>query len=150
MPGFRFLVPVLPIFYLFIALALPYVRSQHPAVIWSTIACIACLNFFISNRLIVKTPEEFAAVKRHSYAYKYCSPVPDVAAYYGKYVGMYMQQNWPENALVACNTAGSTPYYSGLRFIDMLGLNDYTIAKSPVSFEVDIPLQKLLTCIRAQ
>jgi hypothetical protein len=145
MPGFRFMVPLLPVVYLLSAQAVARLRFQGPAAAWIVMACILCANFFISDRLIVKTPEEFRAVKRHSDAYKYCTPAPDAAAYYGTYVGRYMQQHWPVNALVACNTAGSTPYYSGLRFIDMLGLNDYSIARSPGSATADIALAELLS-----
>ncbi|MBM4310407.1 MAG: hypothetical protein FJ119_05615 [Deltaproteobacteria bacterium] len=145
MPGFRFMVPLLPVLYLLVAQAVPHLRFQRPAAARIAVACILCLNFFISYRLIVKTPEEFAAVKQHSYAYKYCTPVPDTAAYYGKYVGLYMKQHWPENALVACNTVGAIPLFSELRCIDMLGLNDYTIARSPVLYKIDIALTELLT-----
>ena len=77
--------------------------------------------------------------------YKYCMPVPDSAAYYGKHVGLHMKRNWPADALIACNTAGSTPYYSELATIDMLGLNDYKIAQRPVSYDVDVSLSDLLT-----
>ena len=53
----------------------------------------------------------------------------DGAAFLGTLVGKYINANWPEGSLVALNTAGSTPYYAPkLRFIDMLGFNDTTIA----------------------
>jgi hypothetical protein len=56
--------------------------------------------------------------------------VTDGAAFLGSLIGKYINANWPEGSLVALNTAGSTPYFAPkLRFIDMLGLNDTTIAR---------------------
>lgn len=53
----------------------------------------------------------------------------DWAAFNGTIVGRYIQQSWPEGSLVALNTAGSTPFYAPAHgYIDMLGLNDRTIA----------------------
>ena len=53
----------------------------------------------------------------------------DAAAWAGEIVGVYISQHWPEGSLIALNTAGSTPYWApNMRFIDMLGLNDRTIA----------------------
>ena len=37
--------------------------------------------------------------------------------------------------LVAANIAGSIPYFSDMNFIDMLGLNDYTIAQRNISYD---------------
>ncbi len=56
--------------------------------------------------------------------------VRDGAAFLGEQIGNYINANWSEGSLVALNTAGSTPYFAPkLRFIDMLGLNDTTIAQ---------------------
>ncbi|NDW01742.1 glycosyltransferase family 39 protein [Salipiger sp. PrR002] len=53
----------------------------------------------------------------------------DWAAYNGSVVGRYIEEAWPVGSLVGLNTAGSTPFYApSHRFIDMLGLNDRTIA----------------------
>lgn len=46
----------------------------------------------------------------------------------GAIVGTWMYENLPGEALLATNTAGSVVYYSRLRAIDMLGLNDAHIA----------------------
>jgi hypothetical protein len=43
--------------------------------------------------------------------------------------GHYMRESLPADTLVAMNPAGLTPYHSGLRTIDMLGLNDRHIAR---------------------
>jgi arabinofuranosyltransferase len=55
--------------------------------------------------------------------------ITDGAAFIGTLIGKYINANWPAGSVVALNTAGSTPYFAPkLRFIDMLGLNDTTIA----------------------
>lgn len=53
----------------------------------------------------------------------------DWAAFNGTIVGRYINDSWPAGSLVGLNTAGSTPYFgSAHRYIDMLGLNDRSIA----------------------
>lgn len=44
-------------------------------------------------------------------------------------VGKWMRTNLPSDATLATNTGGSIPYYSKLRVIDMMGINDRTIAQ---------------------
>lgn len=46
----------------------------------------------------------------------------------GELVGTWMREHLPPGTVVALNTAGSTPYFSKLPTIDMLGLNDDHIA----------------------
>ncbi len=54
----------------------------------------------------------------------------DAAAFVGSIVGKYIARTFPPGSLIALNTAGSTPYYAiNMQFIDMLGLNDKTIAR---------------------
>lgn len=54
----------------------------------------------------------------------------DPAAYVGRTIGLRIAEDWPAESTVALHTAGSTPYYATtMTFIDMLGLNDPTIAK---------------------
>jgi hypothetical protein len=54
----------------------------------------------------------------------------DPAAFDGRIAGVYISENWPADSIVALHTAGSTPYFAdSMTFIDMLGLNDPTIAK---------------------
>lgn len=53
----------------------------------------------------------------------------DWAAFNGTIIGRYIEEAWPEGSLVALNTAGSTPFFGASHeYIDMLGLNDRTIA----------------------
>ncbi len=52
----------------------------------------------------------------------------DTVAEKGMEVGLWLRENAPPDAVVATNTAGSVAYYSRLKVIDMLGLNDEHIA----------------------
>jgi arabinofuranosyltransferase len=47
----------------------------------------------------------------------------------GERIGRWMRAHLPADALLATNTAGCIPYYSGLRIVDMMGINDRTIAR---------------------
>ena len=47
-------------------------------------------------------------------------------------VGDWLRRSFPEGTTIAVNAAGIVPYVSGLRTIDMLGLNDAHIAHLPV------------------
>jgi len=47
-------------------------------------------------------------------------------------VGRWLRDSFPSDATLATNAAGIVPYFSGLRTIDMLGLNDVHIAHAPV------------------
>jgi len=46
-------------------------------------------------------------------------------------IGKYLGGKYPPSTLIALNAAGIIPYESGLRTIDMLGLNDVHIAHRP-------------------
>jgi arabinofuranosyltransferase len=48
--------------------------------------------------------------------------------YHGKETGLWLKKHARPDAVLATNTAGGLAYYSGLRVIDMLGLNDVHIA----------------------
>jgi hypothetical protein len=62
-------------------------------------------------------------------------------AYIGKIVGDYVARAWPKDALIAVNCVGATPYYApDHRFVDMLGLNDRTVAHREVT-ELRTPTQ---------
>ncbi|WP_284165501.1 hypothetical protein [Frigidibacter sp. SD6-1] len=53
----------------------------------------------------------------------------DPAAVVGEIVAEHIRESWPPGSLVALHTAGSTPYFApDMVYIDMLGLNDPTIA----------------------
>ncbi len=60
----------------------------------------------------------------------------DKAAYYGTLVGQHLQKNERPGTLVSLSGAGAVPYHApDLRFVDMLGLIDRTIARRP-----DVPI----------
>lgn len=58
--------------------------------------------------------------------------VEDKVAERGTEVGLWFRENVPPDSLLATNTAGSVAYYSRLKTIDMLGLNDVHIAHREV------------------
>ena len=52
---------------------------------------------------------------------------------YGRRVGLWLWEHADPDALLATNTAGTIPFYSKLRTVDMLGLCDVTIAHREVA-----------------
>ncbi len=56
----------------------------------------------------------------------------DIVQQRGAVVGKWLKDNASPDAVIATNTAGTIPYYSELRTIDMLGLNDEHIAHRDV------------------
>lgn len=52
----------------------------------------------------------------------------------GTLVGQWLLDRAPEGTVIATNTAGTIPYYSKLKTIDMLGLNDRHIAHRDMPF----------------
>jgi hypothetical protein len=46
--------------------------------------------------------------------------------------GAWLRDNAPEGATLALNYVGAVPYHAGLPAIDMLGLTDRTIARTPI------------------
>jgi hypothetical protein len=99
---------------------------------------IVSINFFVSFTSIPRGISQNREAMKHSYKYRNCFKIPDHAAYVGKHVGLYIKDNWPANATIALNVVGATPYFSGLRSIDMLGLNDYTIAQREISYDYSL------------
>ena len=58
------------------------------------------------------------------------NPVSEPAELLGKRQGSFIADRWPAGALVAINFAGSLPYEADrYTYVDMLGLNDRTIAR---------------------
>jgi hypothetical protein len=56
----------------------------------------------------------------------------DQTAFRGREVGLWLRIHSRPDAVLATNTAGSIPYFSRLKTIDMLGLNDLHIAHRPI------------------
>jgi arabinofuranosyltransferase len=116
MPAFRFLVPIIPVTGFLIYLCLRSLAER-----WSPrFRSLTVPIMLVLCGLQIPFPAE--ATSR--------AQITDGAAFLGKVVGEYIATNWPRGSLIALNTAGSTPYYApNDRFIDMLGLNDKTIAR---------------------
>jgi hypothetical protein len=117
MPMHRLLVPVIPTaLWLCFDLWLPDLRRLSDLGLAATVAALAvCLGLQLASgttggRNLNST------------------------AFVGAAVGRHIAAAWPPGSLVALNTAGSTPYYApGLRYLDMLGLNDAHIARRDTS-----------------
>ena len=123
MQSFRMLAPIVPLMsvcltYLLSSLAENTIRRN---VIISAIVIILSFVQILSPML---NPQE-----------------EDSASFYGTIVGKYISSEWNRNALIALNTAGSTPYHAPAhRFIDMLGLNDPVIARKNIT-DIILPWQ---------
>lgn len=116
MPAFRMIVPIIPIagFLLWRLLGTigPINRTTVSGLVVGAVLVLCAGQLFWPGELVRR------------------ARVTDGAAFLGSLIGKYIDANWPDGSLVALNTAGSTPYYAPkLRFIDMLGLNDTTIAR---------------------
>jgi len=107
MPWYRFVVPMIPIVTVLGVRSLPRAIPLRLAV--PALACIGLASAAATTW--IKAWNE-----------------PDPAARYGGAVGRWIHEQWPADALVALNTAGSTAYFGGMPCIDMLGLNDRAIA----------------------
>jgi hypothetical protein len=117
-PAFRFIAPVTPFICLLAAAGIETVVSvlrrkavRVTASVLLTAALVVC-NLLASFR----SPLVFRAV------------ASDHVAYLGRLAGELLAREARPGAVIATNTAGTIPYYSGLRTIDMLGLNDVHIA----------------------
>jgi hypothetical protein len=116
MPAFRFMVPIIPLCAILIAEAAEslhqHSKSAHRLVPLLVLVTLVTVQVIFPPELVARAKKE------------------DGAAFLGRIVGEYISTNFPKGSLIALNTAGSTPYYAPQhRFIDMLGLNDRTIAK---------------------
>lgn len=142
MLGYRFFVPILPLFYLFVQECFYAFRFKGaPALTIAVAILLVAVNFYFSCSMIPRGPEAtIVAVKPH-FQYRVCQTVPDPAAYFGKHVGLYIKDHWPKDSIVALNGAGAGPYYSRMNCIDMLGLNNYVIAKRKIDLDVSFLLK---------
>ncbi len=116
MPAFRFMVPIIPLCAIVIGEAVWNLTVTADGIRRFAPSLVLLALFTLQ---ILFPPEIVARAKKE-----------DGAALLGRIVGEYISANFPKGSLIALNTAGSTPYYApDHRFIDMLGLNDRTIAK---------------------
>jgi hypothetical protein len=110
MPAFRFLAPVVPLLALLAADAIGRLASGRARVLATAGIALWGLGGMRFDPDVHDRIEADRVVRA------------------GTIVGTWMRANMPTDALVATNTAGSVPYTSGLRCIDMLGLTDANIA----------------------
>ncbi len=123
MPGYRFLVPMIPVSALLLNLACQKL-VRHGA---RGLAHSAC---YIAPVLILLQFVFYTDMIRRA-------RLMDPAAYFGTVIGQYVANHWEPGALVATNAAGAFPFHAAdQRFIDMLGLNDRHIARRDVDERV--------------
>jgi hypothetical protein len=120
-PGHRFYVPVLaPLAYLFGLLFLPGMRAYGPA------------GYMLGRLGTIGAPA--AVVLGLWYAYSTYLPTYErLKAYQAGNIklGRYLAENRTPDTVIATSAAGAIPFYSRLRTIDSLGLNDRHIARRP-------------------
>jgi hypothetical protein len=119
LPMYRFLVPLLPLFFLLIALGVVGIVKRLGGrravrVAAATVVAGMCVGAALpafrgsSARYVEQDRREVSAWRE---------------------VGKYFADNAPADASIAVLPAGAIPYFSGLKTIDMLGLTDRTIAR---------------------
>jgi len=116
MPAYRFWAPLIPMYAWFIA---------HT---WSSQADTATFRqwVLVPTVLIALSLSQFLVVEERMQNARRADP----AAAIGKQVGSYISKNFPPQTVIATNSAGAVAYFAPDHyFIDMLGLNDRTIAK---------------------
>lgn len=111
MVGLRFLVPMIPVIMI---VALLFAHQQPTTT--RKIALLLIPLLFIAARW--HDPHRWARAAKQQQSQKEWQAV-----------GLWLKENAPPGSCIALNPAGIIPYYSGLSSIDMLGLNDWHIAR---------------------
>jgi hypothetical protein len=109
MPGIRFFTPIMALICILSAavISVNFGKKLLPVfIVIAVVYNIYQLNFYYITPLLLN----------------------EKVAENGKEAGLWLKENVHPDAVIATNTAGSIPYFSGLRAIDMLGLNDTHIA----------------------
>jgi hypothetical protein len=120
MPAFRFFTPLLPLLCIISGLALVSLPGPPKAV--------SVFTLIIGIGVVAYNVHQI----RHDDHIHYKIKIDQVAAR-GREVGIWLRLNSRSNAVLATNTAGSIPYYSKLKTIDMLGLSDLHIAHRTIA-----------------
>ncbi|RMF30844.1 MAG: hypothetical protein D6759_11150 [Chloroflexi bacterium] len=133
MPAFRFFVPVLPLLYLMVAITTVDLLAQERCR-WrwrrGGVAVVA-IGAALASLAI---PDTYRRAIRHAMATADALPQ----------TGMWLAQHAEPGSLLAVVDAGAIPYYSGLPTIDMVGLNDYHIARLPGGFMAKYDIEYIL------
>ncbi|HKB07323.1 MAG TPA: hypothetical protein VKF61_03470 [Candidatus Polarisedimenticolia bacterium] len=118
LPMFRFFTPLLPAFFLLLAMGADGILERLGGLRRARAGIIALfvLAGIFAARVGITGPL-YEEVRRDS---------REVSAW--KEIGAWLRQHVPRDATVAVIPAGAIPFVSKLRAIDMLGLNDATIA----------------------
>lgn len=112
LPAFRFLAAPAALFCLIAAVGVRRICYFAPLATIVAVAISLCNIYQMFH-----DPMTYAIVKNE-----------DAVCCSGTIVGKWLRENAAPEAVIALNTAGTIPYYSKLRAIDMLGLNDEHIA----------------------
>ena len=113
--AFRFFSPMMPVVCLYSAICLVALVPQRRRVV---AFCALAIAFNVWQMLHHPRFRERA--------------LGDKTAIHGEITGRWLRDNLDPDMVIATNTAGSIPYYSGLKAIDMLGLNDAHIAHTAI------------------
>jgi len=119
MVGYRALLPVTPLFFLF---AISGLRAQ-PRVATYLLAFVIAYNFIVWTWGTTYGSSWNRRVTRQAHEWRTIYPIRVEVA-------EFLKRDLKKNAVIAVNAAGVIPYYSGLRTIDMLGLNCRHIARN--------------------
>jgi hypothetical protein len=126
-PGYRFFVPLVPLLVLLgvvgIERARRWLLGSLPR-LGGVAAPAGLVLLLLLGGLTYTDVRQFDRNEN----YKYSVNEYRVATYWGK-VGRWLAQHAPPDAVIAAEGAGAIAYYSGLRSIDMLGLNDRHISR---------------------
>ncbi len=125
MPSFRYLVPMLPVVYVLAVAGFARIYRAIPAPAGaSSSAKLAVLGIpvaAIAAFVVLQLPDQLAVERQHKID-------NDRWTEYRRSVGEALEARSPD-ALVAANAVGALGYYSDLRILDMLGLNNAHIAR---------------------
>lgn len=123
---FRFLTPILPLLFLLIIegarqLSIPILKQAVPAML---LVGVLHSNFGMEWLLFGEGIESISRIKSHLYQLDHWEMI-------GKRLGTLFGGS---DVSIAVGAAGAMPYYSCLRTIDVMGLNDRQIPRTGVSF----------------
>ena len=119
MPAFRFFTPLLPLLCLLAGIALSSLPGPRKLAV--------AVGLIISLAVVAYNLYEI----RHDWYIRNKIKL-DQTAVRGREVGLWLRIHSRPDTVIATNTAGSIPYFSRLKTIDMLGLNDLHIAHRPI------------------
>jgi len=122
MPWFRFLVPAVPLIYLSVT-RFVFAHWHARRVLPWAIVVATCVWHLTSGVIWAQS------------GWKY----EDAAAWHGTIVGLHIHENWPDESVVALNTAGATAFFARVHCIDMLGINDHHIARTTARHDPRLP-----------